>query len=93
GTDKKIENIVEFMNKYEQIKIEIAGHTDDLGDDNYNLKLSMERAETVKMILVKMGIDESRIEAIGYGEAQPLVANDSEDNRLKNRRVEFNIIH
>ncbi|MES2396876.1 MAG: OmpA family protein [Bacteroidota bacterium] len=93
GTDKKIENIVEFMNKYEQIKIEIGGHTDDFGDDNYNLKLSMERSETVKMILVKMGIDENRIEAVGYGETQPLVTNDSEDNRLKNRRVEFNIIH
>lgn len=93
GTDKKIENVVDFMKKYEQIKIEIAGHTDDFGDDTYNLKLSMERAETVKKILVKMGINEHRIEAVGYGETQQLVANDSEDNRLKNRRVEFNIFY
>lgn len=72
-------------------KISIEGHASDEGDDAYNLSLSKARAEAVRAYLVKKGVAAERLSATGYGEAKPLVANDSEVSREKNRRVEFNI--
>jgi outer membrane protein OmpA-like peptidoglycan-associated protein len=70
-------------------RVEIAGHTCDLGSDDYNLKLSQARATAVADWLVAHGIDRSRFEVRGYGNTQPKVANDSEANRALNRRIEF----
>ncbi|HTV23637.1 MAG TPA: OmpA family protein [Polyangiaceae bacterium] len=72
-------------------KISIEGHASDEGDDNYNLSLSKARAEAVRAFLVKKGVAADRLSATGFGEAKPLVPNDSPQNREKNRRVEFNI--
>jgi len=73
-------------------KIRIEGHTDSEGKNSYNKKLSQKRADAVKAFLVQAGIDESRLEAVGYGEERPVGDNATDDGREKNRRVEFNIL-
>ncbi len=92
------EQIVAMMNKYPTMVIEIGGHTDSKGDDDYNLKLSKARAESVKKYVVSKGIAAERIEAVGYGETKPIAPNeiDGKDNpegRQKNRRTEFKVLH
>ncbi|MCK6502020.1 OmpA family protein [Myxococcota bacterium] len=76
-----------------QIKrIRIEGHTDSDGSDVYNLKLSQSRAESVRAALIERGVEADRLLAVGFGEQQPVVPNDSDDNKARNRRVEFIII-
>lgn len=75
----------------EDSKIEIAGHTDNVGNDNDNMILSQKRAETVKTWLVKKGIQPQRIIAKGYGASQP-VADNSTEGRQQNRRTEVRIL-
>jgi OOP family OmpA-OmpF porin len=70
---------------------EIAGHTDDIGQPSQNRLLSLQRAWAVASYLVKAGIEEGRLSAVGFGDAKPLAPNDTEDNRAKNRRIEFNL--
>ncbi|MEK7275323.1 MAG: OmpA family protein, partial [Candidatus Desantisbacteria bacterium] len=70
----------------------IEGHTDNIGSDEYNLDLSKRRAESVKDYLVQKGIPETRLTIIGYGKSKPIVSNETEDSRYKNRRVEILII-
>ena len=71
------------------IKVEIQGHTDSVGNDNFNLKLSQKRAESVKAYLAKHGVDASRMVPKGYGENVPIADNQTADGRSQNRRVEF----
>lgn len=85
-------DLVEAMNKYPNIKIEISGHTDNVGDDAANLTLSKDRANIVRNFIIEKGINGSRMVAAGYGETRPLESNDSEDGRARNRRTEFSII-
>lgn len=73
-------------------KISIEGHASDEGDENYNLSLSKARAEAVRLYLVNKGVAADRLSSTGFGESKPLAANDTPDNREKNRRVEFNIV-
>jgi outer membrane protein OmpA-like peptidoglycan-associated protein len=73
-------------------EIEIQGHTDDKGSDNYNKGLSERRAASVMNWLVRKGVDKKRLKSVGYGEGEPLYSNDTEDGRANNRRVEFHII-
>jgi outer membrane protein OmpA-like peptidoglycan-associated protein len=72
-----------------KIKVEIGGHTDSVGDDNFNLKLSQSRADAVRLYLVKRGIDYARMTTKGYGETVPIADNRTADGRSQNRRVEF----
>jgi outer membrane protein OmpA-like peptidoglycan-associated protein len=74
------------------IKVEISGHTDDVGGDDYNLNLSEQRAQSVVSHLQAKGIDASRMIAKGYGETQPLATNETPEGRQENRRTEFKII-
>ena len=74
------------------IEIEIAGHTDNVGADEYNLNLSLERANSVVAFIVSKGISQNRIIAKGYGESKPIASNDSEEGKQLNRRVEFTIL-
>lgn len=78
-----------YLKANENIKIAIQGHTDSDGDDARNLDLSDRRAKGVQRYLVSLGIDESRLSAKGYGELVPKVANDTAENKAKNRRTDF----
>ncbi len=71
--------------------LKLAGHTDNIGSDAANLKLSKDRAEAVKAYLVNHGANPSRIEATGYGKSQPITSNKTAAGRQKNRRVEFTL--
>jgi len=88
----ELDRVIELLNKNESIKIEIAAHTDDLGDENYNMKLSGERATSVIKYLTSNSISEERMVAKGYGPSKPLVPNDSDENRALNRRVELTVL-
>lgn len=72
-------------------KIEISGHTDNVGDAAYNIDLSQRRAKAVTEYLVQSGVAIERLTAVGYGEAQPVDTNETEQGRANNRRIEFNI--
>ncbi|MBN2681383.1 MAG: OmpA family protein [Bacteroidales bacterium] len=87
-----LDELVDFMKRKKSTIIEIGGHTDNVGDDNANLTLSQQRAESVKNYLLKNGIEESRVQAKGYGETKFIAPNDSEENRQKNRRTEVTIL-
>ncbi|MFN7978549.1 MAG: OmpA family protein [Vicinamibacterales bacterium] len=71
------------------VAVEVQGHTDDVGDDAYNVRLSGQRAETVRSWLAQHGIAATRLTAKGYGKTQPVVENSSDANRARNRRVEL----
>ena len=86
-----LDKLADTLLKAKNWTIEIQGHTDDKGSDEFNLKLSQNRADAVKNYLVSKGIVADTITAKGFGESVPLVANDSDANREKNRRVEFKI--
>jgi len=78
--------------KYPNTVVEVSGHTDNKGDEEYNQTLSQKRAESVVSYLLSQGIKENRIRAKGYGESQPIADNESEEGRSKNRRVEINVV-
>ncbi len=84
--------IVDFMSKNTEVKIEISGHTDDVGSDAANLTLSQNRANSVVKYLTERGIVKERLVAKGYGETQPILENSNDINRAKNRRIEFEIL-
>jgi outer membrane protein OmpA-like peptidoglycan-associated protein len=78
---------------YPKMRIEISGHTDSIGSDSYNQRLSQMRAESVRNYLVQThGIDPSRIIAIGYGESMPIADNRSRAGRDQNRRIEYKVL-
>ena len=87
-----LDRVVKFMQDNPDIKVEIAGHTDNIGSDAVNLKLSRARAAAVVDYLVSKGINPSRLVAKGYGESQPVTSNDTDEGRAQNRRVEFKIL-
>ena len=84
--------MVDFLVKNKSVKIEISGHTDDVGSDTENMELSRRRAQSVQQYLQQSGIHAERITFKGYGETQPVAANDSQENRQKNRRIEWMIL-
>lgn len=92
NSNYKIKEIADILLQNKNIKLKIIGHTDKVGDENYNLDLSKRRAVAVKNALIEFGINENRLITTGKGESNPLVPNNSETNRRKNRRTEFIII-
>jgi len=96
GSDKlklesqaSLDELVALLNKYPAMHLTIEGHTDDVGDNDYNMTLSQKRTESVKAYLVSKGISASRLTAIGFGETQPIADNKTSAGRAKNRRVEL----
>ncbi len=75
-----------------KLQVSVEGHTDAIGSDEYNLKLSLRRATAVKQFLVKEGIAESRLSVRGFGKTQPVASNDTDDGRAQNRRVELKVV-
>jgi OmpA-OmpF porin, OOP family len=90
-SELELDRVVEMMKTNPSMQVEISAHTDDMGSDMYNMNLSQKRAESVVQYLTTHGIATTRLVAKGYGESVPSVANDSDENRAKNRRVEFKI--
>lgn len=88
----ELDKLSEFLHKNKTIKIEISGHTDDVGSDTENMALSQRRAQSVQYYLQQSGIATDRILAKGYGETTPKAPNDSDENRQKNRRIEWRIL-
>ncbi|MCO6494899.1 MAG: OmpA family protein [Bacteroidetes bacterium] len=88
----ELNRVVEFMQQNPTVKIELSGHTDNVGSDAANNKLSQDRVNSVKSYLVSKGISESRMTAKGYGKTKPVATNDTEEGRQQNRRVEFSIL-
>jgi len=84
----RLDVVVEYMKYKKSATIEIAGHTDNVGNRRANKKLSQARAEAVRDYLVSQGIDGSRIKAVGYGDEKPIAPNDTPEGREKNRRIE-----
>jgi len=87
-----IEVLADFMKQYDQTSTTVEGHTDSIGTDAYNQRLSMQRAESVRDALVnRYGVEANRLEAIGYGESRPTADNSTELGRAINRRVEASV--
>ncbi|MDH5398397.1 MAG: OmpA family protein [Cyclobacteriaceae bacterium] len=89
---KELNKVVDFMNNNPTIHVEISGHTDSKGSDQYNQDLSQGRAESVVAYIISHGVDQNRMEAKGYGESRPVTTNDTDEGRAENRRVEFTIL-
>ncbi|HTF81302.1 MAG TPA: OmpA family protein, partial [Cytophagales bacterium] len=89
----ELNRLAKLLQDNPQLKVEISGHTDNIGSDAYNDKLSYDRANAVVTYLVgKLGAEEKRITAKYYGEDKPIADNKSAEGRTRNRRVEFKII-
>ncbi len=86
---ENLEKIGGWMNRNPEGKIQIEGHTCDIGTSAYNLALGERRANSAKKYLERLGINPNRIATISYGEERPMVPNKNEANRSKNRRDEF----
>ena len=84
--------MIRFLNENPTLRIEISGHTDNLGAPAYNLQLSLKRAQSVANYLTAHGITATRLTQKGYGADKPLAANDTEENRQINRRIEFRLL-
>ncbi len=92
GSYDDIRNLADFMKEYGQTSTVVEGHTDSVGTDAYNQRLSERRANAVRDVLVNQhGLDSRRIEAVGYGESRPVADNATEEGRAINRRVEAEV--
>jgi outer membrane protein OmpA-like peptidoglycan-associated protein len=89
---KVLGDIIDILNEYPESKFTVEGHTDSVGSDELNLRLSDARALSVKDYLVANGIDEFRLSSKGFGEAKPMADNKTRDGRTQNRRVEINLV-
>jgi len=87
-----LEQIADVMKNNPRMRVRIEGHTDDLGEEGYNQRLSEARAHSVKRALVERGVAARHLEARGYGESQPRAPNGTKAGRAKNRRVEFRVL-
>lgn len=86
-----LNSIVESMLSYNTASVELGAHTDSIGSDRYNQKLSQQRAQSTMNYLVSQGISASRLTAQGYGEINPIASNDTAEGRAQNRRVEIRV--
>jgi OOP family OmpA-OmpF porin len=84
-----LDQVVKSLKAYPEVRVEIAGHTDDVGKDEYNLGLSQRRADSVRQYLMNAGISADRLVARGYGETTPIASNATPAGRADNRRIEF----
>ncbi len=85
----ELNKVADILSKNPDIKVEIQGHTDNVGRAAYNQKLSERRAAAVEKYLINKGVSDERMEVKGYGLTLPIASNDTEDGRSQNRRVQF----
>ncbi|MDO9454234.1 MAG: OmpA family protein [Stagnimonas sp.] len=91
GAKLSLDKVADGLRGQPTMSLLIEGHTDSVGADAYNLKLSKQRANSARAYLIESGIESSRIEATGLGETQPIASNKTKDGRAENRRVEFKV--
>lgn len=89
----ELDKLAKFLSDNPQHRVEISGHTDNTGTEAHNLQLSQQRAQAVSDYLIRKGLDSGRFTRNGYGSKRPLVANDTDENRQKNRRIEFKLLN
>jgi outer membrane protein OmpA-like peptidoglycan-associated protein len=87
-----LDKVAGTLQEYDKTVIEVAGHTDSVGSDTYNLGLSQRRADSVAAYLASHGVTRTRVVTVGAGEGHPVASNDTEDGRAQNRRVEITIV-
>ncbi len=92
GSFHELDRVLPYFEKFQNLKIELSGHTDAVGSNEANLKLSDGRANSVREYLIGNGVRIDKIEAIGYGESQPVATNDTDEGRQYNRRVEIKVL-
>ena len=88
----ELDNVIELLSSYKELRIELGGHTDNVGDASANQSLSQARAEAVRVYLRSNGVLDSRLRAVGYGQTRPVESNDTAEGRAQNRRTEFKIL-
>jgi len=93
GSTKILEATVKGLQKFDSVSVEISGHTDNVGGEEFNMKLSQARADAVRDYLIRKGIAENRIRAVGYGYLRPRGDNRTPEGRAKNRRIEISIVN
>jgi OOP family OmpA-OmpF porin len=85
--------LAKLLNEHPELKrVEIQGHTDTTGEDEFNQQLSVQRAERVRQALIENGVDQGRLLTKGLGKSMPIASNDTEVGRAQNRRVEFHVL-
>jgi len=87
-----LDEVAADLKRYPRLKVELQGHTDSVGADAYNMKLSAQRANAVREYLVSQGVPEEQLTSRGYGETQPVADNKTEEGRAQNRRVVMNVL-
>jgi outer membrane protein OmpA-like peptidoglycan-associated protein len=92
ASNAELEKLVQLLRTNTTLRIELGGHTDNVGADAANLTLSDQRAQAVRDFVIAQGIDASRITAKGYGETKPVATNDTEEGRAQNRRTEVTVL-
>ena len=92
GAQDVLRGVAKGLNSQKDLKVEIAGHTDSKGSDSYNLRLSNERAASVRSFLISQSVSPTQLVSKGYGEAQPVATNSTDAGRAQNRRVEFRVL-
>ncbi len=92
SSHKVLDKAVQVLVDYPDVKLEIGGHTDNVGGADFNMQLSQKRAESVKAYMVRKGIAADRLSAVGYGMDKPLTSNKTAKDRAKNRRTEFTLM-
>ncbi|HTB06502.1 MAG TPA: OmpA family protein [Bacteroidia bacterium] len=91
-SNKELDDLTDFMKHQKTMQIEIAGYTDNVGNDADNLKLSQDRADAVRNYLISHGISADKVVAKGYGSSNPVASNDTPDGKQQNRRTEVHIL-
>lgn len=89
----ELNRLADFLKSNNSLKIEISGHTDNVGKSEYNKELSEKRAEAVRNYLIKVGCNDENLNAVGFGDTKPIDTNVTESGRANNRRVEFKVIN
>ncbi|HEX9958591.1 MAG TPA: OmpA family protein, partial [Fibrella sp.] len=84
---EQLQNIAAILKAYPAVNLKIGGYTDNVGNAAANKKLSQRRAESAMTELVRLGVDQARLEAEGYGQEQPIASNNTEEGRAQNRRT------
>ena len=87
----ELDKLQKLLSQNNTLKVEISGHTDNVGKDTDNLGLSQKRAEAVVNYLISKGVNATNVKAVGYGETRPIASNETDETRQLNRRIEMKI--